>query len=93
MTDFGITPDRIASMAAAWRTGGDALRGLSFPAPPRPADCAAARAMAHCVEEAAAAATRLGTELTGLGDGVERFNTVTVGSDAAAAAGLVERRR
>ncbi len=92
MSEFGISPEGLRAVAAAWQNAGDELCALTPAAGLTGAEGSAGLHALHaCARAAQEAAAESGRRLRDLGDGVRRFDALTRASDAAAAAELRAR--
>ncbi|MEZ5210832.1 MULTISPECIES: hypothetical protein [unclassified Gordonia (in: high G+C Gram-positive bacteria)] len=90
MSEFGITPEHLHTIADTWQHEGQTLTGLRFTPGLAPAfGCATLDGLLRCAEAAEQTSGRLGDELAALGRAVGRFNALTQESDAAAAAAII----
>ncbi|WP_026918726.1 hypothetical protein [Gordonia shandongensis] len=86
--EFGIDPDQVTQIAAAWRRSGDEMRALRFGRDAEPAGSAAVAELAHCRAAARRGATGQGDEVRALAAALDSFTATTVESDRAAGAAI-----
>lgn len=85
MTDFGITPARIAQIVSDWRELGTAIVEADVPEPPSSATSRTVIAAAVASVNAKVVSRADGLRLTALADALARFNAVSQESDATSA--------
>lgn len=92
--DFGITPEQLAQIVARWRQCGRQLADLVIGGGDLPVSGSiSVRALNDCLRVTRTTTTGHATHLDALADALDRFRSLTVEADEAAAVALAERRR
>ncbi|WOC11513.1 hypothetical protein [Gordonia sp. MP11Mi] len=93
MAGFGITPARIAQIAADWREFGGGIVETQLADPPASSTSHTVRATAIASVKAKTVSAADGLRLVALADALARFNALTQESDAASADAIGDATR